>query len=532
MNSSNPSLFNDILGPVMRGPSSSHTAASWRIAKVALQVLSDEVSSALVEFDENGAWASNYKPQGTVLGMSGGLLNLALDGEDILDYERIAGDRQVDIQYQVGSFPTDHPNTVRLSLQGKNGSRMTLTAVSTGGGMMEIRQVDDIPVKIAGDYYELLVRYPEVLTQDEKEGIEAVIPDPCVTRWIAGGAEEVLHVRSGVAFNPGTIDQIKEVHQIGHLSEVHPVLPIPSGREREYPFGTISGMLSYSMSHKLDLGQIGLVYEQARSGFNRETLQQMMGKLMGTVEHSISDALEGTHYPDRILQQQSHLLYGEKAANSFFSPLINRIISYVTAIMEYKSAMGVIVAIPTAGSCGTVGGVLKAVSEELGSSRQALIDAYFAAGMVGVFIARGPGFSAEEHGCQVETGAAGCMAAAGLVQLYGGTARMAVSAASMALQNSMGLICDPVADRVEVPCLGKNIAAALNALSAATMALSGYDPVIPLDESIQAVEEVGKHMHSDFCCTGRGGLAHTPTARNIYDRLADTDEGQTAGGLG
>ncbi|MBS3806825.1 MAG: L-serine ammonia-lyase, iron-sulfur-dependent, subunit alpha [Bacteroidales bacterium] len=527
MNPFNPSIFNDILGPVMRGPSSSHTAASWRIAQVALQLLADEISWALVEFDRNGAWASNYRPQGTVLGMSGGLLDIALESEDILNYERIARDRNVDIQYQIGSFPADHPNTVRLSLQGKKGNRMTLTAVSTGGGMMEIRQVEGIPVKIAADYYELLVRYPDVLTQDEKNCIEAVIPDPYVAHWIYGGAQEVLSVKSGLPFNQKTIDRIKEVHKIGHLFEVQPVLPVPSGQEREYPFDTISGMLTYSMTKQLDPGEIGIVYEQARSGFSRKTLQHMMGKLIDRVDHSVSDALEGTYYPDRILQQQSHLLHGEQAESRFFNPLINRIISYITAIMEYKSAMGVIVALPTAGSCGTVGGVLKAVSQELDCSREALIDAYFAAGMIGVFFARGPGFSAEEHGCQVETGAAGCMAAAGLVQLYGGTAQMAVNAASMALQNSMGLICDPVADRVEVPCLGKNIGAAVNALSAATMALSGYDPVIPLDESIQAVEEVGKRMHSDFCCTGRGGLANTPTSRKIYKRLENKDEGQT-----
>ncbi|HKL37720.1 MAG TPA: L-serine ammonia-lyase, iron-sulfur-dependent, subunit alpha [Bacteroidales bacterium] len=520
----NPSIFNDILGPVMRGPSSSHTAASWRIAQVALQLLADEVSSALVEFDQHGAWASNYRPQGTVLGMSGGLLNISLESEDILNHGRIAKDRNVDIQYQVSSFPADHPNTVRLSLQGKKGGRMTLTAVSTGGGMMEIRQVDDIPVNIAGDYYEMLFCYPGVLTQDDKDRIEAVIPDSYVTHWFAVGAQEVLNVKSGLPFNQKTIDRLQEVHTIGDFSKVHPVLPVPSGLAEEHPFDTISGMLTYSMTQRLDLGQTGMVYEQARSGFSKETLQHMMGKLVDRVEHSISAALKGTHYPGRILQQQSHLLQGGQAEAKFFSPLINRIISYVTAIMEYKSAMGVIVAIPTAGSCGTVGGVLKAVSEELECSRQALVDAYFAAGMVGVFFARGPGFSAEEHGCQVETGAAGCMAAAGLVQLYGGTAQMAVNAASMALQNSMGLICDPVADRVEVPCLGKNIGAAVNALSAATMALSGYDPVIPLDESIQAVEEVGKHMHSDFCCTGRGGLANTPTSRKIYDRLANEDE--------
>ncbi|MCW8850278.1 MAG: L-serine ammonia-lyase, iron-sulfur-dependent, subunit alpha, partial [Melioribacteraceae bacterium] len=184
-----------------------------------------------------------------------------------------------------------------------------------------------------------------------------------------------------------------------------------------------------------------------------------------------------------------------------------------------KSAMEVIVANPTAGSCGTVGGVLKSASDELNSNSEDILNSYFAAGIVGVFFAMGPGFSAEEHGCQVECGAASGMAAAGLVQLFGGTARQSINAASMAIQNMIGLVCDPVGDRVEVPCLGKNISAAMNSLSSATMALSGYDPVIPFDEVIETVSRVSEQMPSCVKCTGCGGLAITPTSIEIKKKL-------------
>jgi L-serine dehydratase len=139
--------------------------------------------------------------------------------------------------------------------------------------------------------------------------------------------------------------------------------------------------------------------------------------------------------------------------------------------------------------------------------------------MIGVFIADRYTFAAEEGGCQVECGAASGMAAAGLVQLMGGTAREAINAASMALQNILGMVCDPVADRVEVPCLGKNILGASNALNSANMSIAGYDHVIPFDEVLDAMKNVGESLPASLCCTGLGGLSITPSAIKIQQNL-------------
>ncbi len=136
---SHPSIFNDVLGPVMRGPSSSHTAASWRIGTVAVKLLGEQLKHALVEFDENGAWAPNYAEQGTVLGMDGGLLGIDIIDERIIDGPAVAAAKGIDIEYRVSRFPTDHANTVRLTLTGEHGERLVLVAVSLGGGMFEIR---------------------------------------------------------------------------------------------------------------------------------------------------------------------------------------------------------------------------------------------------------------------------------------------------------------------------------------------------------------------------------------------------------
>jgi len=142
-----------------------------------------------------------------------------------------------------------------------------------------------------------------------------------------------------------------------------------------------------------------------------------------------------------------------------------------------------------------------------------------AAGLVGVFIAARSTFAAEVCGCQAECGAGSGMAAAALVTLAGGTTEEALGAASMALQNTLGMICDPVANRVEVPCLGRNVLAASNALACANMALAGYDAVVPLDETIQAMDEVGKSLPHQLRCTALGGLSVTKTSKEIEARL-------------
>ena len=146
-------------------------------------------------------------------------------------------------------------------------------------------------------------------------------------------------------------------------------------------------------------------------------------------------------------------------------------------------------------------------------------------GFIGVFIAAHATFAAEVGGCQAECGSGSGMAAAALVTLVGGSTQQAVNAASMALQSILGMVCDPVANRVEVPCLGKNVLAASNALACANMALADFDPVIPLDEVVQAMNEVGKMLPSALRCTALAGLSVTKTSKEIEKRLAKKDDG-------
>jgi len=198
---------------------------------------------------------------------------------------------------------------------------------------------------------------------------------------------------------------------------------------------------------------------------------------------------------------------------------LNRIVLYVSALMEVKSSMGVIVAAPTAGACAALPSAVIAMAESLKQDEEMMAKALLASGLIGVFIATRWTFAAEAGGCQAEGGSASSMAAAALVTLAGGTLAESVAAASMALQNMIGLICDPVANRVEVPCLGKNVMAASNALACANIALAGYDPVIPLDEVIETARRVAGQMPRELRCTALGGLSITATSLTLEKKL-------------
>jgi L-serine dehydratase len=238
------------------------------------------------------------------------------------------------------------------------------------------------------------------------------------------------------------------------------------------------------------------------------------------LQNAVEIGLAGTEYEDRILDPQVDLFRNKLASGSLLElAMLNEIVLQITAMMEVKSSMGVIVAAPTAGACAALPCSVLGAGKSMKLSVDEMTRGMLAAGMIGVFIATHSTFAAEKAGCQAECGAGSSMAAAALVGMAGGTLEQALVASSMAMQNMLGLICDPVGKRVEVPCLGRNVIGASNACSAANMAMSGFDGVIPLDEVIHAMDSIGRSMPCEVRCTGLGGLATTPTALKIEAKL-------------
>ena len=185
------------------------------------------------------------------------------------------------------------------------------------------------------------------------------------------------------------------------------------------------------------------------------------------------------------------------------------------AVQEVNAAMGVIVAAPTAGAAGVLPGVLLAIADARATDEDVLVRALAAAGLVGGVIAQRASLSGAEGGCQAETGSAAAMAALASVELLGGTPLQACQAAALAMQGTLGLVCDPVGGLVEVPCVFRNATAAAIALGGVEMAMAGVAMPIPLDEIIDAMAEIGRTMDVRYRETAGGGLAATPAGRRL-----------------
>jgi L-serine dehydratase len=518
------SIFNDVIGPVMRGNSSSHCAAALRIGRLARDLVEGDLDSVLVEFDRAGSLPTTHESQGSDMGLCGGLLGWDATDERLPDSPRWLREAGVRLEFAIVDAGDPHPNTYRLTLRGPRGES-SLVAISTGGGMIEVIRLDGFPVSMAGDRFETL------LAADDGEGAGARVVAALEDRLAAHGlgTEVLVHraagkvlveARGACLLEDTFVTALRETAPGLEVRRLAPVLPVLSRPGIHLPFETCEELLRHDAGRGIPLWKWAVAYERERGALTEQDVVVRMVEIVRVLRRSIAQGIEGTHYDDRLLGHQSGLFKRRMEDGGLADAgVVNRAILYTTALMEVKSAMGIIVAAPTAGACAALPGACIAVAEEMGLGEEEMARAMLAAGLVGVFIASQWTFAAEVGGCQAEGGAAAAMAAAAVVTLQGGTLSQAVAAPSLALQGMLGLICDPVAARVEVPCLSKNVLAAANAITCANMALAGFDPVIPFDEVVDAARRVGDQLPRELRCTALGGLATSPTALRLEGAL-------------
>jgi L-serine dehydratase len=509
------SIFNDVIGPVMRGPSSSHCAAALRIGRLARDLMDGQFDEVLVEFDRAGSLPTTHDTQGSDMGLFGGLMGWDAADERLPDSPAALRAAGVRIAIETVDVGDPHPNTYRLTLRGERETH-TLRAISTGGGMMEVIDLDGFALSLGGDCHETLLWVDSDAQQ--VAGALAARLDADAILIHRDGERRLVEVKASRFVTDEALAGLGGVRLVKRLG---PVLPVVSHKGMRVPFTTCAEMLEHDAGRGTPLWRLAAEYEMGRGGLAEQEVVAKMVEIVRVLRRSIAAGIEGTRWDDRVLGHQSgrfdELL---RAGKLLDGGALNRIVLYVTSLMEVKSSMGVIVAAPTAGACAALPGAVIAMAETLGLDEEAMARALLAAGLIGVFIATRWTFAAEVGGCQAEGGSASSMAAAALVTMAGGGLTEAVAAASMAFQSMLGLICDPVANRVEVPCLGKNVMAAANALACANMALAGFDPVIPLDEVIETAQRVAGQMPRELRCTALGGLSITPTSLAIEQRLA------------
>lgn len=269
--------------------------------------------------------------------------------------------------------------------------------------------------------------------------------------------------------------------------------------------------------HHVSIGAYVLHDQALQMETTEEKILEVMDRQLTVMEQA---AIKGS---DANLKSMSGLTGGDafrmleyrKKKNSISGDFCSRAMATAIAVAEYNAAMGRIVASPTAGSCGILPGVVIPMMQDKNITRKDALMALVCAGGIGMVIANKASLSGAEGGCQAECGSASAMAAAALVEMSGGSPEMALHAVAIAMKNQMGLVCDPVAGLVEVPCIKRNASGVMIAITAADMALAGIKSIIPADEVIEAMRDVGDSMPCALRETAQGGIAATPTARKL-----------------
>lgn len=261
--------------------------------------------------------------------------------------------------------------------------------------------------------------------------------------------------------------------------------------------------------------------EVKNSGSSREQIFERMRKTLYVMKESSNYALE------HEVKSVSGLIGGDavklnnyaETQNTLTGKFITKAMARAISSSEVNAAMGRIVACPTAGSCGILPAVLISAGEKLNASEDDLVKALLTASGIGILIAKNATISGAEGGCQAECGSAAAMASGAVVELMGGSVEQSLDASAIVIKNILGLVCDPVAGLVEVPCAKRNIAGTVSALTTADIVMSGVKSIIPFDDTVLAMYKVGKQLPCELRETASGGLAVTPTGIKLKEKI-------------
>jgi len=512
-----PGILNDILGPVMRGPSSSHTAGSFHIARLARALLGAAPARVRFAFDPGGSYAQVYRQQGVDRAFAVGLLGWPLTDDrffEALDEAAAAG---MALSFAVEPLAgADHPNTVDMELESPDGTVVRLRARSVGGGAVELTRVEGWSVRLTGETFCALAE----VRAGSADAVQAALESdgqavPGAARLERGELRLVVVPRVA-PLGADVAAGLRERPEVSWVRETPPVAFVKRGGAL---FASAREMVALAEERGWPLGRVGLAYEADLLGLGEHELNAEMARRYEIMRASVHEGLAMSASGMQLLTPSAGLIMeAESSGRLAIGGLHTRAAARAMAVMHANGAMRVVCAAPTGGSAGVIPGVLVSLVEDRGLDLETAVRALFAASAIGLIVSCRATFAAEVAGCQVEIGAAGAMASALVVDAAGGSARQACDAAAIAFQNTMGSVCDLVQGMVEIPCHTRNAAGASSAFVCADLVMGGYQNPIGLDETIDAVYAVGRMMPAELRCTARGGLAVTPSALKIVRR--------------
>jgi L-serine dehydratase len=409
---------------------------------------------------------------------------------------------------------------VAIHLRARDGGWLDLVANSIGGGAFVFTRAGGWPVRLTGDGYELLVE----LRPEAEGAARALLAGPAARVERPGEERVLLHAHRLWSPAPDVASRLAALPGVSAVWAAPPVFfPLRGLQARaEAPaddvplFSSGAGMLAYAEAQGCSLGEAALAYEAALLGLSPDEVMAETQRRYGVMRAAVERGLGADVPPMQLLRPSAgRIMQAEREGRLATGGLHTRAAARALAVMHVNGGMGVVCAAPTAGSAGTLPGVIVTLADELGLEEAEIARALLAASGVGLVVAQRATFAAEVAGCQVEIGAAGAMAAAAVVEAAGGSPRQAADAAAIAFQNTMGSVCDLVQGIVEIPCHTRNAVAAANAFLCADLILGGYENPIPLDETVDAVYAVGLMLPCELKVTALGGLALAPSAQAL-----------------
>lgn len=512
------SLF-DVLGPIMTGPSSSATAGAGRIGQMGRMLLGSTPRRIEMTFTES--FGCKYSGNFTDAAVVAGLMNFTVDAPEIRNALDLARDRGIAVTVKLRPDPpaTDGPAPISIGLDlADEHSTVSLIGLSVGGGEIVIAEVNGIPTDFTGTEDMVLV-FAETGLLPALSASNALSGTWC---YLGNGMYRCM---------PDTLPTDDALHQLESLSGVRQVRAMRSlltyhQSQAEPLFISIADMIAYCNERHCSLAQAAIDYEQQRSGMDNAEVRSRCLEIWETMSASVERGLEGKNpVLRRLVPGNAGALLARRVreGRALCGDTAGMAAARALACMENNACMGRVVAAPTAGACGLVPGVLLSAAERLNCSQTTVVEALMLSALIGVAIATRAPVSGTIGGCQSEVGVASAMAAAALVFMDGGTPEESGHAVAIALKNILGLICDPVAGAVEVPCIKRNAMGVVNAMIAADMARAGVVSAIPVDEVVGALVSVQRELPRALRNSGHGGLCTTPTAIRLTKQYVGND---------
>ena len=509
----------EILGPIMVGPSSSHTAGAARLSLVARSLMTTPLAS--VHFVLHNSFSHTYQGHGSDRALVAGILGLMPDDTRMRNSFALAKDAHIQLKFiEAGDDPGLHPNTVDICMTGADGSSLEVRGESLGGGRVRLSSINGVEVDLTGDYPTLFVGHwdrPGVLASltgffaDSKANIATIR-----TYRTAKGGRAYTIIETDEVLPESSLNSIRSMNNVveAALVKVPGTSEVAPDAQLSYGFDNGAELLTLCEKTNKSIGEVMALREAELERTDLATQYKRMAHVAAVIEEESTQPLTQPQLSlGGFLNGQAKAVANHSSAYAsvLLGNTLSNAVARAMAVLERSAAMGVIVAAPTAGSAGVVPGAVLASAEAKNASQAELLAALWNSAAIGAIISRNATVAGAEGGCQAEVGAAAAMAAAALVELHGGTPKQALEAASIAIANLLGLVCDPVRGLVEFPCQDRNAIGVSDAFSAAQLALSNVGCPIPFDEAVSVMYSVGKAIPTSLRETALGGLAQAPS---------------------